>query len=176
MGLQTPRGFWYPEGTDPITDYPALAALLAAEIEDEFDNARSVSVRQKSGFNNAAFTYVTLDTGLVEEWAPAGGGFTPGGGSWFTAPDAGKYEVGCYLFWAGATGSGSFGCRIDRYNPAGSVLIDWITGQDSPIINSYLSAWGITHLDAGDRLYFGAYNSASGSAGTLQVRGFVRKV
>lgn len=170
MSGLTAGGFPYPEGDDPITDYPALAQLLAEEIDKRNRSAQ--------GFSTAVATaagggFVLIPVGAVvwEDWAAA-----------MTAADAkirpeaaGRYRITSQFQWVGQTGGVGWSMgRIRHSNAAAAEQESAYGGMNT--LNAGFQVVTIKDLLATDYLEALASSAAGAAGGSVYVRTTIERL
>lgn len=89
--------------------------------------------------------------------------------NFWTAPWAGRFTAVLQVTWSGATGTGSFGAKIDRKTAADALVENWAEST-SDKINGAVNMTGAGVMLSGERLTMSAFNNATGTAGTLTAR------
>lgn len=146
------------------------AANMNVHVRDNLIALRQLDARTSTGKNNAAFTFITMDTNVeldMNAWAASSG-------QYWEAPWAGRFEVTFNGLWTGASGAGQAWIAVRHYNAAGSVLLAEICADTVAFINGWLSCSGVVEMAVSERLYFGEANGASGPAGSLALRASVK--
>lgn len=155
MAWTTPRTW--------VTGEVVTATEMNAHVRDNLNALRQASLAtgtvNSTGF--AACTASTIAFDDLSGWVPTT--------SYWTAPYAGRFLIHIAGFWSSATGSGSMGVQLARYNSSGT-LQENFARTDTTLLNGAASAAGVTVCASGDRIQFQAYNSSSGAAGSVLCR------
>lgn len=170
MSGLTGQGFPYPEGDDPITDYPALALLLAEEVDK----------RHRSGrFYGAPATppgggYVAIPIAAVdwEDWdfLPA-----PGVETYFGLNVVGRFRITSTFQWIGQTGGVGWNPgRIRHWNSGGVEQASAYGGCYGNDVGFTISM--IFAALAGDYFQVEAASNAGAAGGTCHNRTIIERL
>lgn len=158
MPSATPLAFPYPDGDDPVTDYPAIAQELA-ELLDRRHRSAQGSTGGQATPAGGGFGQVLVGGVRWEDW----NAFTVGSPN-IILDGVGRYRVSAMFQWVGQTGGVGWTMgRIRWYDPTATVREDGYGGMFA--LNAGFKAEIIADVANGADFFTVEAASAAGAAG-----------